>query len=1034
MNLTNKYWLLGLWFLPLLAFLFRFAAVKVRVGRQRFAEPEMVRRLAPARSATRETVRALLVLVGLAFFFVAAAGPRGEGETLSVERKGADILVLLDVSRSMLSNDIAPNRLESAKLDINDLLQRVAGDRVGLIAFAGRPTIKIPLTNDYAFFRDSLNLLSVADATRGGTAIGEAIRLALRCVDPESPRDLALVLITDGEDHESDPLEAADEAASLGVKIFTVALGDAEQGGRIPLYDGRGRLTGYQKYKGKEIWTRADRELLTEIAQKTGGAFLDMGTTPTDLGAFYQQSMRLKRSGYGERERRVWNEKFQPYLLVGCLLVWAGFFLSPLRNRREVAAMLVLAAAAVFFPTEKNLFAAGEPNTESGAEIDFFNRTPEAPDANTSLNETPEKNDAGKNISADSPDSVPTGPAAVGSDGSTLVPIDPLLTAEELYNKACELAARGEEEQAMACLEEGLARTDDRQGRLRGKLRYNLAIIRARALERKSSQPEESEAEEKENNVVPPMPSVVSGAVAPADAAPPNDVPAEYRADAARRAAAFADLEREADLVFHTFREAAAESKGHLHENARRASDLVLSWTQGKRAEFLKKERQVREKLFAPTDHLRWLREELTDTSERKSLNVPPTRSDEWQSLYRLGEELAERATDLESLLEQGTFCGEGEGAQGAEDAAARLEELERGLTSLTAASDAVASSPESALESVREALGAIDRAEISYGDYQTIVQDALARQEEIVKQTESLTRPEIESDSEESENDSKNAKADPHVVTRETLLARGSAIPRRVERMIADARREFETRPYTEEEAGRSGVHHPPTEEEAPTDLFAEPGKEPDVVADGDPKEESKGRLAEDAKESATEEPSGPPQEESLSPEEKVRRSMKLALELGPEIERKSDLLASLLPDDFPEKAPAFETEILDLLRRIAEPLQDPNQNQQNENQDQNQDQNQGQNRGQGQDQDQSQGQDQDQRNQNRQDRQNQQSEESQQDDRQMTPEEEEARRQEEKAESMMRKVRDRRRTVENQRKQRESLFRRYEKPEKDW
>jgi hypothetical protein len=345
-----------------------------------------------------------------------------------------------------------------------------------------------------------------------------------------------------------------------------------------------------------------------------------------------------------------------------------------------------------------------------------------------------------------------------------------------------------------------------------------------------------------------------------------------------------------------------------------------------------------------------------------------------------------------------------------------------------------VASSPEAALESVREALGAIDRAEISYGDYQTIVQDALARQEEIVKQTESLTRPEIESDSEESENDSKNAKADPHVVTRETLLARGSAIPRRVERMIADARREFETRPYTEEEAGRSGVHHPPTEEEAPTDLFAEPGKEPDVVADGDPKEESKGRLAEDAKESATEEPSGPPQEESLSPEEKVRRSMKLALELGPEIERKSDLLASLLPDDFPEKAPAFETEILDLLRRIAEPLQDPNQNQQNENQDQNQDQNQGQNRGQGQDQDQSQGQDQDQRNQNRQDRQNQQSEESQQDDRQMTPEEEEARRQEEKAESMMRKVRDRRRTVENQRKQRESLFRRYEKPEKDW
>ena len=986
---TEKYWLWGLWLLPILAWLFRRAAVGARRGRALFAEPEMAERLAPARSGAREALRAALITAGMAFLLVAAAGPRGAGELVRVERKGADVQILLDISRSMLSDDVKPSRLENAKLDINDLLEKTGGDRVGLIAFAGRPTVKIPLTSDSEFFRDVLRTLSVADAPRGGTAIGEAIRLALRSVDPESTRDRAILLITDGEDHESDPLEAADEAAAMGVKIYTVALGDAEEGGRIPIYDERGRQTGYQKYKGKEIRTKADRNLLRQIAEKTGGVFLDMGKTPTDLGTFYRKSVDLKRSGYGEEDRRVWKEKFQPFLLVGLVLLISGHGISPWRAERKTAAAFLLAALTLVLPS-----GIARAEQSAGDDIDFFAEQPEE-----SIRETE--------------------PAAPEEE------IDPNLTAEELYNTACSLIEQGETARAILCLQRGIEETRPREKPLRGKLRYNLGILQAGQLEKEAEKIFREEDRETDTN------SPVSAAPAAGpETDTPRDTVAEYRRGAAKRNAALGTLREKAARAAATLLDAAGDGDKKLREDALRSGDLILSWSEGKARAFDLMEREKRAELFEPADQLRWLDEELTRLSEADVLSKKPRRAAEWQRLYELAESLADRKADLEDLLEKGTFRDD----ENPEISAARLEAAERGLAALDVAAETFGAGEDSALDALREGIGQLDLAALSYADYQTVLFDAVARQEETVKR---LAAPAQAGQARE------DTGSETLSVTQEGTAARDRAILRRLDRMISDAREEFAQRPYTEEEENRAepqvGTVPPDSEETqegAEESLFAG-GTDVETVPQAEPPE-------------------------GISPEERIRRSMNLALELAPEVTREEDALAALTAETFRTEAPAHEEAVLELLRRIAEPLQDPNrqsQDQQNQDQqgqpsDQNQNQNgqdqgqQGEQNPQDQQGDQDQNSREDPRNENqegenRQDQsdqdgqeqnQDQQTEGDQEDRGGMTPEEEEARRQEEKAEAMMRKVGQRQRQVEALRRQRERLFHRYEKPEKDW
>ncbi len=237
-------------------------------------------------------MKLLLREAALVAGLVALAGPRFGTQYEEVIPRGSDLYVLIDVSRSMLAEDVPPSRLGRAKADVAALVNRLEGERVGLIAFAGQAVVKCPLTVDYDAFRRSLDELDPDSAPRGGTAIGDAIRKALEVFQARADRDQAILLITDGDDQQSYPLEAAAVAAERHVTIFTVGLGTpitAHASRRAP------ESKSYVEYQGQQVWSKLDGSLLKEIALKTSGVYVPVGTRAYDLGELYAKYLQGRR-------------------------------------------------------------------------------------------------------------------------------------------------------------------------------------------------------------------------------------------------------------------------------------------------------------------------------------------------------------------------------------------------------------------------------------------------------------------------------------------------------------------------------------------------------------------------------------------------------------------------------------------------------------------------------------------------------------------------------------------------------------------
>lgn len=317
MRWENPIWLLGLWILPLLAVLMMYAHRRRLAAARRFADQPMIERLMPPAGTLRAWIKGGLLLLGVGLLVVAAARPRFGVYFEHVSARGVDLFVLLDVSRSMLAEDVAPNRLERAKSDIRDLLRKLPGDRVGLIAFAGAPATIVPLTSDQGFFLGALEGVNTDSAPRGGSLIGDAIRKAIESLEVTRDRDQVVVLITDGEDQDSFPQEAAEQAAEREIKIFTVGLGDPQEGRRIPVRDAAGSVR-YLKHEGQEVWSRMDERLLKEIALKTSGAYIPARTRTYDLGQIYEDHLAgLTRGEIQAEKRKRYAERFQWFVIAG---------------------------------------------------------------------------------------------------------------------------------------------------------------------------------------------------------------------------------------------------------------------------------------------------------------------------------------------------------------------------------------------------------------------------------------------------------------------------------------------------------------------------------------------------------------------------------------------------------------------------------------------------------------------------------------------------------------------------------------------
>jgi len=268
-----------------------------------------------------------LIVAGLALALFAAARPQWGCTTEKVTERSRNVVVAIDVSRSMLAEDARPNRLERAKADVADLIDSLDGDRCALVAFRRTGVVICPLTTDHGYLRGALEQLSPESAPRGETDLGSAIRAALDALDPAADDHNAIIMISDGGDLRGEALSNAELAKKRKIPIFTVGIGDPRNGAPIPSADGRGD----QKFQGQTVKVKLDEAALKAIAEASRGRYVPLataGTAETTLGAIYRRFLRQVAAKEQNEEAERAAERYQIFLVPGLVLLLAGVSLS----------------------------------------------------------------------------------------------------------------------------------------------------------------------------------------------------------------------------------------------------------------------------------------------------------------------------------------------------------------------------------------------------------------------------------------------------------------------------------------------------------------------------------------------------------------------------------------------------------------------------------------------------------------------------------------------------------------------------------
>ena len=321
-KLQNIHMLFLLWSIPVFVGIYIYAGQKRRQALKRFIDARLLEKIQISTSSVKRRWKAAILIMAISFIILAAARPAWNPKPETIERRGRDVIFLLDVSKSMLAEDLKPNRLERAKLAILDTIETLQGDRVALVVFAGNAVVKCPLTLDYGFFRLMLEDVTTDSISRGGTMIGDAVRTTLdEGFDDQVKEYKDIVLITDGEDHDSFPVEAAKRAGERGIRIIAIGLGDENEGHRIPVTNEQGEKT-FLKYKGQEVWSKLDADTLRKMVNVTpGGKYLNVATGTIDLGMVYEKliASAKKKSLKSETIKR-YEEKFQIFLAVALFM------------------------------------------------------------------------------------------------------------------------------------------------------------------------------------------------------------------------------------------------------------------------------------------------------------------------------------------------------------------------------------------------------------------------------------------------------------------------------------------------------------------------------------------------------------------------------------------------------------------------------------------------------------------------------------------------------------------------------------------
>ena len=333
MKFGNLSFLYMFWIIPLMLGFFVYSYRKRERLLEKFCGKVLLEKLAPGIKKSRYILKKSLLIFGSVFLIFALIRPLWGFHWEEIKREGIDIIIAIDVSDSMLAEDIKPNRLERAKRKVSDLLRMLEGDRIGLVAFSGISFVFCPLTLDYGACQIFLDFLSPDLIPVKGTAIADAIIKSVQAFGSAKSRSKALILITDGEDQEGEVINAVSEAKKQGVKIFCIGIGNA-RGSPIPL---KGSQGGFKKNpEGDIVISRLDESTLEKIALETDGSYVRSVAGDLDLEKIYREEIKEKteKKVFKATREKVWEERFQWFVFAGLCFVVGEFFI---REKRKVS-------------------------------------------------------------------------------------------------------------------------------------------------------------------------------------------------------------------------------------------------------------------------------------------------------------------------------------------------------------------------------------------------------------------------------------------------------------------------------------------------------------------------------------------------------------------------------------------------------------------------------------------------------------------------------------------------------------------------
>ncbi len=328
-HIEYLYLLLGI---PVFSILFMLGLSLRKQSLRRLGELKVLKRLMPERSPQKLILKFIILNLAYASLVVGIANPQTGSKLEKIQRKGIDIVVALDVSNSMLAQDIKPDRLTRARQALFKLIDRLQGDRIGIIIFAGKAYVQLPVTTDYAAAKMFVSTISTKDIPSQGTAIAEAIELGMSSFD-RNDHSKAIIIITDGENHEGDAIEAAKTANQQGIRVYTIGMG-LPDGSPIPVINSYGQQTGFKKDRdGNTVITKLNELMMQQIAAAGDGDYVRANNTQAGLSKIFDKINALEKSEIETRMFTDYEDQFQYFIGFALLLIFLEFFIFDRKTR-----------------------------------------------------------------------------------------------------------------------------------------------------------------------------------------------------------------------------------------------------------------------------------------------------------------------------------------------------------------------------------------------------------------------------------------------------------------------------------------------------------------------------------------------------------------------------------------------------------------------------------------------------------------------------------------------------------------------------